>query len=83
MSTGPTDPAEYGHGAVWTEARLKLEDYATGLDVWGQVTKAYENYLGDGEMANAQLWSLRQAIRAQVIAEMGGTDPDDLPEHLA
>ena len=53
----------------WNEQRLEAEGFATGLDVWDQVSKAYENYLRDGDMANAQLWSLREAIRAQLRAE--------------
>lgn len=60
MSMQPVDPAEYG--GSWDEARLEREGYATGLDVWDPLTKAYENFLGDGDMANAQLWSLLQAI---------------------
>lgn len=73
MTRGPYDPAEDEDGR-WDEARLEREDYATGLDVWGQVKKAYENYLGDPGMANAQLWSLRQAIRAELRAEDSAGD---------
>jgi hypothetical protein len=60
---GPTDPREYGDER-WAGGDAALEEagYAAGLDVWDQVTKAYENYLGDGGLANAQLWSLRQAV---------------------
>ena len=67
--SGPVSPEEYG--GAWDEARLEREGYATGLDVWGQVEKAYENYLGSGDMANAQLWSLREAIRGE-FREQGG-----------
>ena len=65
MSREPVSPQEYG--GDWDEARLEREDYATGLDVWDQVTKAYGNYLRDDDMANAQLWSLREAIRAEAL----------------
>jgi hypothetical protein len=60
MSKGPVSPAEYGEG--YTDEQLDAMGYASGLDVWGQVEKAYENYLGDGALANSQLWSLKQAI---------------------
>lgn len=71
---GPVNPAD--DDWAWDEQRLAAEGYAIGLDVWGQVDKAYANYLGDGDMANAQLWSLREAIRAEQraeIAQEGGT----------
>lgn len=65
--SGPCSPQEYG--GEWDERRLEAEDYATGLAVWGPVTKAYENFLGNGDMANAQLWSLREAIRKEMADE--------------
>lgn len=68
VMSAPIDPAQYGEGPA-TDAELEAEGWAAGLDVWEQVTKAYENYLGDGSLANSQLWSLRQAIRAEVTAE--------------
>jgi hypothetical protein len=53
-----------------TDEMLKAEGWAAGLDVWEQVEKAYMAYLrGDGQLANAQLWSLRQAIRRQVAED--------------
>jgi hypothetical protein len=64
----PSSPADYGEGPA-DDAALEEAGYAAGLDVWDQVAKAYENYLGDGALANAQLWSLRQAIRAQAREE--------------
>jgi hypothetical protein len=59
---GPEAPAQYGDTAYPDDAALEAAGYAAGLDVWDQVTKAYDNYLGDGDLSNAQLWSLRQAI---------------------
>jgi hypothetical protein len=64
----PVSPADYGEGPA-DDAALEAAGWAAGLDVWGQVSKAYGNYLGDGTLANAQLWSLRQAIRAQAREE--------------
>jgi len=62
LSKGPVSPAEYGDGM--DDAQLEEAGYAAGLDVWGQVEKAYGNYLGDGTLSNSQLWSLKQAILA-------------------
>lgn len=58
----PVDPVQYGDER-WTggDEALEAAGYAAGHDVWDQVSKAYENYLGDGGLANAQLWSLLQA----------------------
>jgi len=67
MSRGPVSPQEYGEGM--DDAELEAAGWASGLDVWGQVEKAYGNYLGDGTLANSQLWSLREAIRAEALAE--------------
>lgn len=71
----PVSPAEYGGGPPDDEA-LEAAGYAAALDVWDQVSKAYANYVGDGELANAQLWSLRQAIRRQAI--IGPFEGDEL-----
>ena len=67
MSRGPVNPEEYGEGPADDEA-LEEAGYAAGLAVWGQVEKAYGNYLGDDALANSQLWSLREAIRAEALA---------------
>lgn len=64
---GPVSPQEYGEGQ--DDAELESAGYAAGLDVWDPLTKAYENFLGDGTLANSQLWSLREAIRAEVLEE--------------
>ena len=69
--SAPVSPAEYGSGYPDDEA-LEAAGYAAGLDVWGQVKKAYGNYLGDGDLANSQLWSLREAIRAELLSEQEG-----------
>lgn len=68
---GPIDPREYGEGYETDEA-LAADHWATGLDVWGPVSKAYENFAGDLARANAQLWSLREAVRAEYAAELAG-----------
>ncbi len=67
--SAPCDPAEYGSGFPDNEA-LEAAGYAAGLDVWGPVKKAYENFLGDGALANSQLWSLREAIRTEIREEL-------------
>ena len=71
MTRGPVPPAEYDAEHLDSDEKLEAEGWAAGLDVWGQVSKAYDNYLGDGTLANAQLWSLREAIRAEYRAELG------------
>jgi hypothetical protein len=68
--SAPIPPAEYDGEHLDTDAKLEAEGWAAGLDVWEQVGKAYGNYLGDDTLANAQLWSLREAIRAEFRAEM-------------
>ncbi|GGN39489.1 hypothetical protein FHR83_006710 [Actinoplanes campanulatus] len=63
---GPTQPEGYDDEA------LEAEGWAIGLDVWLVVTGALaRHYGGDAELANAQLWSLRRAIRAEVFDELG------------
>ena len=69
--SGPCSPSEYGEGAA-DDTALEEAGYAAGLKVWGQVEKAYGNYLGDDALANSQLWSLRAAIRAEMRAEQEG-----------
>jgi hypothetical protein len=59
---GPISPQEYGDGMNDTE--LDEAGWAVGLDVWGPVEKAYADFVGGGTLANSQLWSLDQAIRA-------------------
>lgn len=58
--TAPRSPEEYGAG--FTDQELEADGWAVGLDVWGQVQKAYELYLGDATLANSQLYSLQRAI---------------------
>ncbi len=60
--SGPVSPEEYGDGM--DEAQLADEGKAVGLGVWGPVKKAYQQFVGDATLANSQLWSLEQAIRA-------------------
>jgi hypothetical protein len=66
----PVSPADYGEGM--NDEQLKADGWAAGLDVWEQVGKAYVRYLGgDNVLANSQLWSLREAIRAEYAEEYG------------
>lgn len=68
--SGPQPPAEYG-GDYQTDEALQEDGYATGLDVWSCVEDAYSDFLGgDSELANVQLWSLREAVRAEYHAEI-------------
>jgi hypothetical protein len=69
---GPRKPD--GQWAAGDEA-LEQAGYAAGLDVWDQVAKAYENDLGDSGLANAQLWSLKQAVIAEYEASRGTIPP--------
>ena len=72
--SAPIPPAEYDGEHLDTDEKLRAEGWAAGLDVWEQVGKAYGNYLGDDTLANAQMWSLREAIRAEYRAEMEADD---------
>jgi hypothetical protein len=61
----PQAPIEYDPDTAYPDdAALEAAGYAAGHDVWDQVDKAYGNYLGDDDLGNAQLWSLKQAILA-------------------
>jgi hypothetical protein len=71
MRGAPVPPEQYDGEHLNTDEKLEAEGWAAGLDVWEQVGKAYEWYgPGDGALQNAQLWSLRQAIRAEYLAEL-------------
>lgn len=70
MSRGPRPPAEYNHEHPYTDETLEAEGWATGLDVWETVGNGCGDYVGDYAVANAQLWSLYQAIREQVADEL-------------
>ncbi len=67
----PISPEEYGEGM--DDAELEAAGWAVGLDVWGPVAKSYSNDLGSGSLANSQLWSLDQAIRADERRRLGIT----------
>lgn len=67
MTRGPMSPQEYGGGL--SDDELDAAGYAVGLDVWAQIEKAYSSYIGNGTLANSQLWSLREAVRAEVLSE--------------
>lgn len=66
---GPMDPEEYGE--TLSDDELEAAGYASGLDVWEPVIKAYEAVLNDPGLTNVQLWSLREAIRAELLDELG------------
>jgi hypothetical protein len=70
MRGTPIHPDEYDGEHLNTDAKLEAEGWAAGLRVWEQVSKGYGNYLGDDTLGNAQLWSLRNAIRAECRAEL-------------
>lgn len=67
----PVHPNDYDGEHFNTDDKLQAAGYAAGLDIWEQVGKAYcEHYLGNDTLGNAQLWSLREAIRAEMRAEI-------------
>jgi hypothetical protein len=73
MTSGPQAPIEYDSDTEYPDdAALEAADWAAGLDVWGPVEKAYENFVQEGDLANAQLWSLREAIRRELLTELRG-----------
>jgi hypothetical protein len=67
----PIHPDDYDGEHLNTDAKLEAAGWAAGLDVWEQVGKGYsEWYLKDDTLGNAQLWSLRCAIRRQFAEEL-------------
>ncbi len=74
MRGAPIPPDDYDGEHLNTDDKLEEAGWAAGLDVWEQVGKAYGNYLEDDTLANAQLWSLRKAIRAELLEELGYPD---------
>lgn len=71
MRGAPIHPDEYDGEHLNSDAKIEAEGYAAGLDVWEQVGKGYsEWYLEDDTLGNAQLWSLRKAIRRELIEEL-------------
>lgn len=75
MRGAPIHPNEYDGEHLNTDEKIEAEGYAAGLDVWEQVGKGYgEHYLGDDTLGNAQLWSLRKAIRRQLVDELIGAE---------
>lgn len=69
--SAPVSPEEYGSGL--DDEGLRADGWHAGLDVWEPVSKAYDWYLDGGStpdhLRNSQLWSLRQAIRAEFEQE--------------
>lgn len=69
--------AEDGEPLLDTDEKLEAAGWAAGLHVWEQMGKAYEHYLyyGGGDkpsgLDNAQMWSLRRAIRRELLEELG------------
>lgn len=71
MRGAPVHPDEYDGAHLNTDEKLRDAGWAAGLDVWEQVGKGYsEWYVKDDTVGNAQLWSLRRAIRRQLIDEL-------------
>lgn len=80
MRGSPIDPSEYVDDGeeVLTDEVLERDGWAVGLSVWEQMGKAYEWYLhapGGADIPtgldNAQMWSLRKAIRREFAEEIG------------
>jgi hypothetical protein len=70
MRGAPIHPDEYDGKHLNNDDKLRATGMAIGLDVWEPVSKAYSNWLADGVVANAQLWSLREAIRAEAALDL-------------
>lgn len=72
MSHRPYDPAR-DPDSGWSgdiDAALKEQGWAAGLDVWDAIGKYWEQELDEGGVGTAQLWSLREAVRAEYAAEL-------------
>ena len=71
MRGAPVHPDEYDGKHLNTDEKLRDAGWAAGLDVWEQVGKGYgEWYVKDDTVGNAQLWSLRNAIRREMVEEL-------------
>jgi hypothetical protein len=68
--TRPIPPADYDGEHLDTDEKLRAEGWTAGLDVWAVLDKVLGDALGDSAVANAQLWSLREAVRAEQRAEL-------------
>lgn len=82
MRGAPINPIELwdasdGEPLLDTDEKLEAAGWAAGLKVWEQMGKAYEWYLNTGRddtpscLDNAQMWSLRRAIRRELLEELG------------
>lgn len=67
---GPIPPAEYDGKRLDTDEKLEAAGWAAGLDVWSVLDKVLGEAVRNGTVANAQLWSLREAVRAEHLAEL-------------
>jgi hypothetical protein len=67
---GPIRPDDYDGEHLNTDEKLEEEGWAAGLNVWGVLDKVLGDALSDDTVANAQLWSLRQAVRAELLKEL-------------
>lgn len=67
MTRGPMSPDTCN---VLTDEQLAADGWATGLDVWEPVIKVYREAVANSVIANSQLWSLREAIRAELLDEL-------------
>jgi hypothetical protein len=71
VAGGPIYPDAYDGEHLNTDEKLRAAGWAAGLDVWSVLDKTHGDALSDGTVANAQLWSLREAVRAELMAEVG------------
>ena len=79
----PVSPREWGEGPE-DDAALEAGGWAAGLDVWEPVSKAYAQFVGDMTLANSQLWSLHEAVRAEVWREaIAALRSDELADRIA
>lgn len=83
--SAPVSPEEYGSGL--DDEGLRAAGWSTGLDIWGLVSSAYGWMLLGGStpdhLRNSQLWSLRQAIRAEYRTELAQQDGSARPPGAA
>jgi hypothetical protein len=65
---GPLRPTGAGGKTLDTDAKLRERGFIAGLESWPRVQDAFSERVGNNAVANAQLWSLQQAIRAHALA---------------
>lgn len=68
----PEDMADAQFNPIWDDDLLEIRGYLTGLSVWAEVKQAMaDREHQDHHLVNGMLWSLREAVRNELLEELG------------